>query len=218
MKTLAEAKPAEIVAEYGPFEHVEMVRGVTYDGARVWFASDDGLVAFDPSRRAEEKRLDVVVDAGTAFDGKYLWHIVGLEIRKLDPDTGEVLSTLPAPSAQSSGLAYADGALWVGEYRGQKIHKIDARTGKVLKTIDSDSFVTGVTFADGELWHATMDAARTESEIRRVDVETGAVIERLLMPKGALVSGLEAGDGVLYAGAHRQERAAVRAVRRPKKS
>ena len=216
MKTLPEAKPAEIVAEYGPFDQVDRVAGVTFDGSRVWFACDAGLVAFDPSRKGEEKRLDVPADAGIAFDGKHLWQLVGLEIKKLDPDTGEVLATLPAPSAQSSGLAYADGALWVGEYRGRKIHKIDARTGKVLKTIDSDRFVTGVTFSDGELWHATLEDS--ESEIRHVDVETGAVLERLRMPGGALVSGLEAAGGVLYAGAARQQGAAVRAVRRPRKS
>lgn len=217
MKTLPEAKAAEIVAEYGPFDRVETVRGVTYDGARVWFASEGGLVAFDPSRPQEEKRLDVVADAGVAFDGRHLWQLVGLEIRKIDPDTGEVLAKLPAPSAQSSGLAYADGALWVGEYRGQKIHKIDARTGEVLKTLDSDRFVTGVTFSDGELWHGTMGGVEAGSEIRRVDVETGAVLDRLRMPGGALVSGLEAAGDVFYAGAARQERVAVRAVRRPRK-
>jgi outer membrane protein assembly factor BamB len=214
MNDLPEAKPAEIVAEYGPFDGVEMVHGVTFDGSRVWFAHDGGLVAFDPTKKRELKRLDVEAHAGTSFDGKHLWQIAGLEIRKLDPETGKVLATLPAPSAQSSGLAYADGALWVGEYRGRKIHKLDARTGAVLKTLETDQFVTGVTFADGELWHGTM--GDHPSEIRRVDVETGSVLERLTMPDGVRVSGLEAANDVFYAGTHRQDRAAVRAVRRPR--
>jgi glutamine cyclotransferase len=215
MTKMPEARPAEIVAEYGPFDGVEGVHGVTFDGARVWFACDAGLVAFPPDSPRAETRLAAEADAGTAFDGKHLWQIAGHEIRKIDPETGAVLASLPAPSTQSSGLAYADGVLWVGEYRGRKIHKVDARTGKVLRTIESDAFVTGVTFADDELWHGTMGEGA--SEIRRVDVETGMVIERLRMPEGALVSGLEAAGDVFYAGAHRQERAAVRAVRRPRR-
>jgi outer membrane protein assembly factor BamB len=215
MNELPKAKPAEIVAEYGPFDGVDMVHGVTFDGARVWFAHDGGLLAFDPSRPNDEARLDVEAHAGTAFDGKHLWQIVGLEIQKLDPRTGRVLATLPAPSAQSSGLAYADGSLWVGEYRGKKIHKVSARTGEVEKTLESDQFVTGVTFADGDLWHATM--GDHPSEIRRLDAETGSVLERLTMPEGARVSGLEAANDVFYAGTHRQEGAAVRAVRRPRR-
>jgi glutamine cyclotransferase len=216
MNKLPEARPAEIVAEYGPFEGVEGVHGVTFDGARVWFAHDGGLVAFHPEQPREQKRLATEADAGTAFDGKCLWQIAGHEIRKLHPETGEVLARIPAPSTQSSGLAYAGGVLWVGEYGGRKIHKVDARTGKVLRTVESDAFVTGVTFADDELWHATLEGGA--SEIRRVDVETGMVLDRLRMPEGALVSGLEAAGDVFYAGAHRHGNTAVRAVRRPRRS
>jgi streptogramin lyase len=212
MNELPKAEPAEVIAEYGPFDGVDMVHGVTFDGANVWFSHDGGLIAFDPNHPRDEARLDVEAHAGTAFDGKHLWQIVGLEIRKLDPRTGRVLQSLPAPSAQSSGLAYADGWLWVGEYRGKKIHKLSARTGEVQKTLESDQFVTGVTFADGELWHATI--GDHPSEIRRVDPESGSVLARLAMPEGQKVSGLEAANDVFYAGAHRQERAAVRAVRR----
>jgi hypothetical protein len=206
-------KPAEIVAEYGPFDGVDMVHGVTFDGERVWFGYDGGLIAFDPKQSREATRLPVDADAGTAFDGKHLWAFAGLSIRKIDRRTGEIVATLPAPAGQNAGLAYADGALWVGQYRDRKILKLDARTGEVLKTIETDRFVTGVTFADGELWHGTMGDA--PSEIRRVDPDTGAVLERLQMPGGMQVSGLEAAGDVFYAGAHRQERSAVRAVRRP---
>jgi PQQ-like domain len=216
MSHLPEAKPAEIVAEYGPFDAVDMVHGVTFDGEHVWFGHDGGLVAFDPADSREVARLDVTADAGTAFDGKHLWQIAGLSIQKIDRRTGQILATLPAPGGQSSGLAYADGALWVGQYRDRKILKLDAQTGRVLKTIESDRFVTGVTFSEGELWYGTM-GGDLPSEIRRVDPDTGAVRERLQMPGGMQVSGLEAAADVFYAGAHRQERTAVRAVRRPKR-
>ncbi len=216
MSTLTKTTKAEIARAYGPFEGVDMVHGVTFDGERVWFAHDGGLVAFEPESGREAQRLAVDADAGVAFDGNDLWQITGLEIRRIDRKTGAVLASIPAPSAQSSGLAYADGALWVGEYRDKKIHKVDARTGRILKTIESDRFVTGVTFSDGELWHGA--TGEEPAELRRVEPETGAVLERLELPAGDGVSGLEATSDVFYAGTHRQGSAGVRAIKRPKRA
>jgi hypothetical protein len=216
MITKSNKTKAEIARAYGPYDGVGMVHGVTFDGQDVWFAYDGGLIAFDAASGRETRRVAADADAGTAFDGTDLWQIAGDEIRRIDRKTGAVRSSIPAPSGGCSGLAYADGALWVGEYRDKKIHKVDARSGKILKTIESDSFVTGVTFADGELWHGTI--GDEPSEIRRVDPESGALLERLEMPDGMKVSGLEAAAGVFYVGAHEQKGATVRAVSRPKRA
>src|SRR3546814_7288251 len=95
--------------------------------------------------------LAVPADAGTAFDGKHLFQIAEAVIRKIDPETGVVLGTIPAPgNGADSGLAWAEGTLWVGQYRDRKIYQIDPETGAVLRTIDSDRFVTGVTWVDGQ--------------------------------------------------------------------
>jgi glutamine cyclotransferase len=215
MSTKSEKVQAEIAREYGPFEGVDMVHGVTFDGKDVWFAYDGGLVAFDAERGRETTRIATDADAGTAFDGTDLWQLTGTEIRRIDRRTGKVLGAIPAPNGHCSGLAYADGVLWIGGYRDKKILKVDAKTGRVLKTIESDSFVTGVTFSDGELWHGTM--GDEPSEIRRIEPESGAVLERLVMPAGAKVSGLEAAADVFYAGVHQQKSAAVRAIKRPQR-
>jgi hypothetical protein len=99
-----------------------------------------------------------------------------------------------------------------GQYRGRKIHQIDPETGAVKRTIESNRFVTGVTWVDGELWHATWEG--DESELRRIDPESGAVLERLQMPQGVGVSGLESdGAGLFYCGGGGSGK--VRAVRRP---
>src|SRR4029077_10994171 len=109
-------------------------------------------------------------------------------------------------------LTWAEGTLWVGEYRARKIHQIDAETGAILRTIESDRFVTGVSWVNGELWHGTMEDGR--SDLRRVDPETGEVLERLEMPAGVVVSGLEAdGAGVFYCGGSTSGK--VRAGRKP---
>lgn len=54
-------------------------------------------------------------------------------------------------------MAWAEGSLWVGEYRNRKIHQVDPQTGRGLCSIESDRFVTGVAWVDGELWHATAE-------------------------------------------------------------
>ena len=121
--------------------------------------------------------------AGTAFDGQHLFQIAEDRIQKIDPKTGQVLATIPAPGGGGdSGLAWAEGTLWVGQYRGRKIHQIDPETGAILRTIESNRFVTGVTWVDGELWHGTWEG--DESDLRRIDPQTGEVLERLEMPPG----------------------------------
>jgi glutamine cyclotransferase len=204
---------AEIVHEYGPFAGADRVNGVTYDGQNVWFASGDKLTALDPASGKEVRSIDVASHAGTAFDGKHLYQIAENRIQKIDPQSGTVVSTIPAPGGGGdSGLAWAEGTLWVGEYRARKIHQVDPQSGAVLRTIESNRFVTGVTWVDGELWHATWEGE--ESEVRRIDPATGEVLERLQMPEGMGVSGLESdGHDQFFCGGGSS--ATVRAVRRP---
>jgi glutamine cyclotransferase len=205
-------RAAEIIRVYGPFPGVDRVDGVTWDGRQVWFACGSRLCAFDPASGEMLRTIDGVADAGTAFDGRHLYQIAGDRIRQLDPTTGRVLATIPAPGAGCSGLAWADGMLWVGQYRERKIHQIDPQTGALLRTIQSNRFVTGVTWVDGELWHGTSEGG--ESELRRVDPQTGEVLARLEMPPGTGVSGLEAASDRFFTGGGSS--GTVRAVRRPR--
>lgn len=207
---------AEIVREYGPFPDAERVHGVTYDGQNVWFASGKKLNAIDPSNGKMLRSIDVAAHAGTAFDGKYLYQIAEDRIQKIDPKTGRVMATIPAPGGGSdSGLAWAEGTLWVGQYRNRKIYQVDPDTGKILRTIDSDRFVTGVTWVDGELWHATLENG--ESDLRRIDPKTGEVLESVKMPRGVVVSGLESDGGEqFFCGGEKSGK--IRVVKRPRRS
>ena len=207
---------AEIVDEYGPFPGADAIHGVTFDGRHVWFASGDKLNAFDPATGKVARTIEVAAHAGTAFDGRHLFQIAEARIQKIDAQTGRVLGSIPAPGGGGdSGLAWAEGTLWVGQHRGRKIHQVDPDTGEILRTIESNRVVTGVTWVDGELWHGTWEG--DESDVRRVDPTTGAVLERLEMPPGTGVSGLES-DGAdrFFCGGGSSGK--VRAVRRPKRS
>jgi glutamine cyclotransferase len=206
---------AEVLREYGPFPGMPKVNGVTYDGQRVWIAVGDKLSAFDPASGKTTRTIDVAAHAGTAFDGRYLWQIAEDRIDKIDPESGRVLATIPAPGGGGdSGLAWAEGSLWVGHYRARKIYQIDPGTGAILRTIESNRFVTGVTWIDGELWHATGEGEQIE--LRRVDPQTGEVVETVEMPRGVRVSGLES-DGADQFFCGGESTGKVRAVRRPKR-
>jgi glutamine cyclotransferase len=213
-KAAAPVRPAEIVREYGPFDGAERIAGVTHDGQRVWAAAGAKIVAFDPASGQVTRTLERAGDAGTAFDGKHLYQIAEARIDKIDPATGAVVASIPAPGkGGDSGMAWAEGSLWVGQYRDRKIHQVDPETGKVLRTIESNRFVTGVTWVDGELWHGTWEG--DQSDIRHIDPDSGAVLERLEMPQGITVSGLESdGADLFYCGGGSSGK--VRAVRRSK--
>ena len=213
-KAPAASRPAQIVREYA-FDGVDSVAGVTHDGQHVWAATGNALLAFDPASGATTRRIEQPCDAGTAFDGKHFWQIAEKRIAKIDAASGRVLGSIPAPgNGGDSGLAWAEGSLWVGQHRDRRIHQVDPASGAILRTIASDRFVTGVTWVDGELWHGTWEG--DESELRHVDPADGEVLERLRMPVGVGVSGLESdGAELFYCGGGRSGK--VRAVRRPKK-
>ncbi|MFY9985173.1 MAG: hypothetical protein WAM44_11245 [Chthoniobacterales bacterium] len=204
---------AEIVREYGPFPDVDQVNGVTYDGKQVWMAVGEKLSAFDPSTGKTGRSIPVAATAGTAFDGQYLYQIAEDRIQKIDPKTGQLLATIPTPGSGCSGLAWAEGSLWVALYEERKIYQIDPQTGEVLRAIETARFVTGVTWIDGELWHGSWDD--DGSDLRRLDSKTGKVLESIEMPPGVGVSGLESnGSDLFYCGGGSSGK--LRAIRRPK--
>lgn len=203
---------ADIVRQLGPFPGVSAVHGVSFDGSRVWIATGDSLAAIDPETGTIRHRIDVAAQAGTAYDGRHLYQLSGKLIWKIDPTTDRIVATIPAPDGGASGMAWAEGSLWVGQYQARKIHQVDPETGAILRSIDCNRHVTGVTWVDGELWHGTWED--DASELRRVDPRSGAVLRALAMPAGATVSGLESdGGGLFFCGGG--SGGVVRVVRRP---
>lgn len=204
---------ARVTREYGPFPDAPIIHGIDYDGRHVWLATGDKLQALDPDSGELQRSLNVAADAGTAFDGTHLYQIAEKQIHKIDPKTGDILASLPAPGdGEDSGMAWAEGSLWVGQYRKRKIHQVDPETGAVLRTLESDRFVTGVTWINDELWHGTWEG--DDADLRHIDSRTGEVLERIDMPEGVHVSGLTYdGNGSFYCGGGPSGK--VRAVSRP---
>jgi hypothetical protein len=202
---------AQVLREVVPIEG-DKVHGVTFDGTLVWYARDAQLVGFDPKGNRVVKRLDVPADAGTAFDGTYLYQIAADQILVVDPADGRVVRKIPAPGkGEDSGMAYADGYLWVGQYRNAKIHQVDVETGEIVKTLSSDRFVTGVSCVNGAIWHGVSDDG-SASELRRL-AKDGTVEEVLVFDDGVHIAGVESdGNGAFWCGG---EAGKLRLVRAP---
>lgn len=190
-------RTAEIVREYVPLDE-ERIHGVTFDGKRVWFARDNELVAFDPEKEQVVRRYAIQgANAGTAFDGEHLYQIAQGEILVIQPEDGRIVRRFPAPGkGQDSGLAWADGHLWVGQCYGSKIHKVDARTGVLVKTLTSDRFVTGVSCVGGALWHGASEDGKP-CELRRLATD-GTVEEVLTVPVKSIAGVERTGDGSFW--------------------
>jgi PQQ-like domain len=174
-------RTAEIAREYRPLDD-SRIHGVTFDGKLVWFARDNELVAFDPETEQVVRRLPVpAANAGTAFDGEHLYQLAGDEILVIQPADGRIVRKLSAPrTGHNTGMAWADGHLWIGQYKDSRIHKVDAKTGAIVKTLSSDRFVTGVSCVDGALWHGASGDGKP-CELRRL-ASDGTVEESLTVP------------------------------------
>lgn len=202
---------AEVLREHGPFPDAPEVHGVTFDGRYVWLAVGRRMLAVVPDTGEVARTLDVPAQAGTAFDGRHLYQLASGVIQKIDPQTGKVVASVPGPCATMSGMAWADGYLWIGEYSASKVHQVDPQTGAIVRTLQSDRFVTGVSWVQGELWHGTQQDGA--SELCELDPQSGAVRRRLAMPRGTLVSGLDSnGQDVFFCGG--ADSGKLRAVRR----
>ena len=126
---------------------------MTFDGTLAWLAAGDRIQSLDPESGEPGRSLAVPADAGTAFDGRYLFQLTSDRIQNIEPETGRVVGTIPAPGKGSdSGLAWAEGSLWVGQYRRRKIDqiiRIPATSSEPSNRIGSSPASRGSTASSG---------------------------------------------------------------------
>lgn len=125
---------------------------------------------------------------GVTYDGRHVWFATGSKIQALDPERGAIERSIDVEAR--AGTAFDGKHLY--QITEKQIHKIDPHTGKILRTLESDRFVTEVSWLNGELWHGTWEGE--QSDLRRIDPNSGAVLEKLEMPPDIGISGLES-DG-----------------------
>jgi outer membrane protein assembly factor BamB len=94
-------------------------------------------------------------------DGKY-WMAVPAsgKLFLMEPETGEIARSIPAPGVRTHGLAWDNGFLWCVESDGRVIYKLDPKDGTPVAKIQltkEDPEPHGLDIKDGVLWYC--DAA-----------------------------------------------------------
>ena len=151
--------------------------GITFGGGALWIASTFGLktLKVDPTNGKTLASFDcpglVNVDWGSKrrsgahglewVDGKY-WMAVPptASISLIEPDTGKVVRSIPAPGVRPHGLAWENGFLWCVESNHRAIYKLDPKDGRPLAKIQlspQDPEPHGLTASNGVIWYC--DAA-----------------------------------------------------------
>ncbi len=91
-------------------------------------------------------------------DDKY-WIAVppSVTIYQVEPDTGKVVHSIPAPGTRPHGMAWHKGCLWCVESNDRAIYKMDPLNGKLLAKIQlsqEDPEPHGMSIWKGVTWHS----------------------------------------------------------------
>lgn len=94
-------------------------------------------------------------------DGKY-WMAVPAsgKIFLMEPETGAIVRSIPAPTVRTHGLAWDNGVLWCVGSTEREIYKMDPKDGKLLAKIKltrQDPEPHGLDLYEGVMWYS--DAA-----------------------------------------------------------
>ena len=104
--------------------------------------------------------LVVPLEGTVASDGTEVW--IGVDagpdglshVMRIDPVSGEVMTTVPIDSPGIYGLAVGLGSVWVS---GDGLTQIDAATGDIVQHLDTQGDDGNVVVAGGSVWVAAGD-------------------------------------------------------------
>jgi outer membrane protein assembly factor BamB len=157
--------------------------GITYGNGALWIGSTWSLktLKVDPKTGKTLKSFDTPGAGMNKFgkptrpsgahglewvDGKY-WMAVPAsdKIYQIEPESGKILHSIPAPGTRTHGLAWDNGYLWCVESTDRAIYKMDPKDGKLLAKIQltkADPEPHGFTMTrSGAMWYC--DATSKEN-------------------------------------------------------
>ena len=149
--------------------------GITYGLGALWIGSTWGLktlkvdpktgktlASFDTHGAGMNKFGNPTRPSGAhglEWVGDKYWIAVpasGL-IYQIEPETGAIVHSIPAPGWRTHGLAWDNGSLWCVETSERAIYKMDPTDGKLLAKIqlgEQDPEPHGLTLRDGVFWYS----------------------------------------------------------------
>jgi len=168
-----------------PFNNID---GMTWDGEYIWVGCD-GLDSLWKMDTLGNILLTIpapnTTATGMCWDGQYLWCADGVVLRiyKLDPTTGAIIDSIPAPVATScEGLAWMNDTMWNTNWGNNIIYALDPTNGNVFFQYNAPN--TGSTglawdWHDSALWNTSQTAP---GNIYKLDPATGIVITSFASP------------------------------------
>jgi peptide/nickel transport system substrate-binding protein len=152
----------------------------------------NGVAAYDDGKLVAAGSVAASPTEIAAGDGS-LWVTSTDEqtVSRVDPDTGNVLQTIPVGSG-SSGIAADDHGVWAANSIAGNVSRIDPRTNAVVQTIPLGGAPIAVALGPGSVWIANRDS----QTISRLDSRTGDRTARI--PIGAAPRALVFGAGSLW--------------------
>ncbi|MBI4952238.1 MAG: hypothetical protein HY908_09400 [Myxococcales bacterium] len=138
------------------------------------------LYRVDPASQAVLGYFDAPGQAkypmGVAWDGDAVWNVDTWDkvIYRLDPGTGAVLRSLPAPASGSCGMTWDGACLWLSDAATDGlVYHIDPANGEVLRTFAGPGGpghqATGVAWDGKHLW--VHDEAVGRAAIHQLEIE-----------------------------------------------
>lgn len=124
--------------------------------------------------------------SGLAWDGQHFWvstnPFSGVSmIHQLEPTTGQLLTSFPAPSEDPSGLTHDGRFLWAVDQFEAILYQINPTTRQVVRQISTtEIFLEGLTWDGSALWSLT----RNQTMVR-IDPADGAVLRTLPAPSNS---------------------------------
>ena len=97
------------------------------------------------------------VDGGLATDGEFVYAIVDTgdgtdRIVRIDPESEDVVASYDMPFDYGSGLAIADGSLWVSSFQAGEVAEIDLDGSGTVDRFGVTGSPAGVAYMNGSLW------------------------------------------------------------------
>ena len=111
------------------------------------------------------------------------------KVFKVNPADGSILEQVQTESIHGSGIAFGNGAWWIGSTKSLKTLKVDPKTGKTLKWFDTPgsglygnlttpSGAHGIKWVDGRYWMAVPASGK----IYLMEPESGEVVRSIPAP------------------------------------
>ena len=153
----------------------------------LWACGDD-TVRIDPTTAEIVARYPVACRAGITTGYGSVWVENYATLTRLDPASGDVITTIPIAFG-GSGVAAGAGSIWVAEGRlgPGVLTRVDPQTNAVIATIEMPWITRGIVATDTAVWVAAGPDPKSAAPaaLLRIDPATNTIQRTYPEPSGA---------------------------------